>query len=138
MHFFSLLVGESGREDEIVGVVALGILFDDLPDLALEIAIRRRSAQTLTIENCLSGDWFGNTFTFLAQPSSGPSHHLHQLVADVVRLQRVVHFACVVQRVNVDGGATVGEVLILDDESMTTTTQGLDRQIWGNLPKEFL
>ena len=135
MHFFSLLVGESRREDKIVGVVALGILFDDLPDLALEIAIRCRSAKALAIEYGLSGDWFGNTFTFLAQPASGPSHHLHQLVADVVRLQRVVHFARVVQRVNVDGGAAVGEVLILNDESVTATTQGLDRQIWGNLTK---
>ncbi len=129
MHFFSLLVGESGGEDEIVGVVALGILLDDLTDLGLEITIRCRSTKTLTVENCLSCDWLGNTFALLTQPASRPSHHLHQLVADIVRLQRVVHLARVVQRVDVDGGSAVGEVLVLDDEGVATSTQGFDGQI---------
>jgi len=51
-------------------------------------------------------------------------------VADVVRLQRVVHLARVVQRVDVDGGAAVGEVLVLDDEGVATSTQGFNGQIW--------
>ncbi len=47
MHFFSLLVGEAGREDEVVRVGAGGVLLDEDPDATLEVAIGGSGTQTL-------------------------------------------------------------------------------------------
>ena len=54
MHFFSLLVGKSGGEDQIESISALGIILNYFSNLALEILVRVRRPEALAIKNGLS------------------------------------------------------------------------------------